>query len=139
MATTTIDRDARDTLVNLMAYRYFLIGDLRIKRDRERGVPHEVLATWFEDDMAVMGDLGWAQRWCLDLLDLPESDRDRFEIRLPFDRLRPAIERALADARVASEAEDATPIPGSPDDSFDRAAQVCEALLTEMKRTEEQA
>jgi hypothetical protein len=133
--TTTLDRDTRDALVDLMAYRYFVSADLRIMRDCERGIGDDLVAAWFKDDMALMRDLDWLQRWCLGLLGLPGDDGAEFELRLPSERLRPAIERALADARAAS-AAGATPLEGSREDLFDRAAQACEALLREIDRTE---
>jgi hypothetical protein len=135
MGQTTLDRDDRDALVDLMVYRYFVSADLRIMRDCERGIGDELVAAWFKDDMALMSDLGWLQRWCLGVLGLPGDEKTGFEICLPPERLRPAVERALADAREAS-ATGASPLDGSPDDVFDRAAQACEALLEEIDKTE---
>ncbi|MBS1881476.1 MAG: hypothetical protein JSS97_00800 [Actinobacteria bacterium] len=135
MGQTTLDRDDRDALVDLMVYRYFVGADLRIMRDRERGVADELVATWFKDDMALMTDLGWLGRWCLGVLGLPGDEKTEFEISLPPERLRPALERALADAREAS-AAGSSPLDGSPEGLFDRAAQACEALLAEIDRTE---
>lgn len=138
MGQPILDREARDALVDLMAYRYFVTADLRIMRDCERGIADELVAGWFEDDLALMNDLGWLKRWCLGKLGLPESEKTEFEVWLPPDRLRASIERALADARAAS-AAGASPLEGSPDDLFDRAAQACEDLLAEIGRTEDQA
>jgi hypothetical protein len=135
MGQTTLDRDDRDALVDLMVYRYFVSADLRIMRDCERGVGDELVAAWFKDDMALMSDLGWLQRWCLGVLGLPGDEKTEFEIWLPPERLRPAVERALADARAAS-AAGVSPLDGSPEDLFDRATQACEALLAEIDRTE---
>ena len=117
-----------------MAYRYFVTGDLRIMRDCERGVDDRSVTAWFEDDLALMTDLGWLQRWWLVQLGLPESEKTEFELWLPPARLRGAIERALADAREA--ASGVPPLEGSPDDLFHRAEQVCEALLVQIDRTE---
>lgn len=134
--TTTIDRDARDTLVDLMVYRYFVSADLRIMRDCERGIGDDLVSAWFADDRALMLDLDWLKRWCLGVLGLPGDEETEFELhRLPAERLRPAIERALADAKAAS-AAGASPLDGSFEDLFDRAVQVCEALLEEIDRTE---
>jgi hypothetical protein len=135
MEQPTLDRDARDALVDLMVYRYFVTADLRIMRDCEQGIDDELVAAWFKDDMALMDDLGWLRRWCLGVLGLPGDDEADFELRLPPERLRPAIERALADARAAS-ATAASPHEGTPEDLFDRAARACEALLEEIDRTE---
>jgi hypothetical protein len=136
MGLPTVDRDDRDGLVDLLVYRYFVTADLRIMRDRERGVADDLIEAWFKDDLALMADLDWLQRWCLGQLGLPESEKTEFEIRLAPDRLRAAVERALADARAAS-AAGASPLEGSPEGLFDRAAQACEALLSEIDRTEE--
>jgi hypothetical protein len=131
----TIGQEDRDTLVALMAYRYFVTGDLRIMRDCERGVDDRSVVAWFEDDLALMTDLGWLQRWWLIQLGLPESEKTEFELWLPPARLRAAIERALADAREAS-ASGVTPPAGSPEDLFHRAEHVCESLLAQLDRTE---
>jgi hypothetical protein len=135
MAQPTLDRDARDALVDLMVYRYFVSADLRIMRDCEQGIGDELVVAWFKDDMALMGELDWLKRWCLGVLGLPGDEGTEFELRLPADRLRAAIERALADARAAS-ASGAAPLDGSPADLFDRAERACEALLEEIDRTE---
>jgi hypothetical protein len=135
MEQPTLDRDARDALVDLMVYRYFVTADLRIMRDCEQGIGDERVAAWFKDDMTLMDDLGWLRRWCLGVLGLPGDEESEFELRLPPERLRPAIERALADARAAS-GSGASPLDGSPGDLFDRAARACEGLLEEIDRTE---
>lgn len=135
MGQPTLGREDRDALVDLMVYRYFVTADLRM-RDCERGIGDELVASWFKDDMALMDDLGWLRRWCLGVLGLPGDEKTEFEIWLPPERLRPAIERALADARVASARGD-SPLDGSSEDLFDRAVQACEALLAEIDRTEE--
>ncbi|MGH2940092.1 MAG: hypothetical protein ACRDPE_18435 [Solirubrobacterales bacterium] len=138
MGQPTLDRDTRDALVDLMVYRYFVSADLRIMRDCEQGIGDDLVAAWFKDDMALMGDLDWLRRWCLGVLGLPGDEAAEFEMRLPTERLRPAIERALADAREAS-AAGASPLHGSPEDLFDRAARACEALLEQIDRTEASA
>jgi hypothetical protein len=135
MEQTTLGRDDPDALVDLMVYRYFVSADLRIMRDCERGIGDELVAAWFKDDMALMDDLGWLRRWCLGVLGLPGDEKTEFEIWLPPERLRPAVERALADATAAS-AAGTSPLDGSPGDLFDRATQACEALLAEIDRTE---
>lgn len=132
----TIGRDDRDLLVDLMVYRYFVSADLRIMRDLDRGVDGEDTAARLRDDLALMSDLEWLPRWCLGRLELPESEKEEFEIWLPPARLRGAIERALADAREAS-ASGASPLEGSPADLFEQAAQTCEALLADIDGTEE--
>lgn len=131
----TVGRDDRDLLVDLMAWRYFVAGDLRIMRELDHGVGGQESAARFRDDLALMGDLAWLPRWCLGRLGLPESEKEEFEIWLPPDRLRAAVERALADAREAS-AAGACPLEGSPTDLFDRAAQACQALLADINGTE---
>lgn len=131
----TVGRDDRDLLVDLMAYRYFVTADLRIMRDLDRGVGDEESANRFRDDLALMSDLAWLPRWCLGQLGLPESEKQGFEIWLPPDRLRAAVERALFDAREAS-AAGASPLEGSPDDLFDRAARACEALISDIDQME---
>jgi hypothetical protein len=136
MGQPTLGRKDRDALVGLMAYRFFLVGEQRITRDRDRGVADGLTAVWFRDDLTLMHDLGWLHRWWLDHLGLPESRKVEFEIWLPPGPLRASIERALTDAREAS-AAGTTPPEGSPDDLFDRAAQVCEALIAEIDRMEE--
>jgi hypothetical protein len=138
MALPTVDRADRDALVDLLIYRYFADADLRVMRETKAGVADDLIKAWFHDDLALMADLDWLERWCLGPLGLPESSKAEFEIALAPDRLRAAVERALADARAAS-AVDASPLEGSPEDLFDRAAQACEALLSEIDRTEESA
>ncbi len=136
MGRPTVDRADRDALVDLLIYRYFDDPDLRTMRETEAGVGDDLIKAWFHDDLALMADLDWLERWCLAPLGLPESSKAEFEIGLAPDRLRAAVERALADARAAS-AAGASPPEGSPEDLFDRAAQACEALLSEIDRTEE--
>lgn len=132
----TVGRDDRDLLVDLMVYRYFVSGDLRIMRDLDHGLGEQETGAQFRDDLALMSDLEWLPRWCLGQLGLPESEKEEFEIWLPPARLRAAIERALADAQEAS-ASGTSPLEGSPADLFDRAAQACEALLADIDGTEE--
>lgn len=136
MGRPIVDRDDREALVDLMIYRYFTDADLRIMREKRAGVADDLIEAWFHDDLALMADLAWLERWCLGSLGLPESEKTGFEIGLATDRLRAAVERALADARAAS-AAGASPLEGSPEDLFDRAAQACEALLSQIDRTEE--
>lgn len=131
-----VDRATRDLLVDLLIYRYFADADLRVMRETEIRLADDLVEAWFHDDLALMADLDWLERWCLAPLGLPESPKARYEIGLDPDRLCAALERALADARAAS-AAGASPLAGSPDDLFDRAALACEALLSEIDRTEE--
>jgi hypothetical protein len=136
MGLPTVDRADRDALVDLLIYRYFADAGLRTMRETKSGVADDLIEVWFHDDLALMADLDWLERWCLAPLGLPESPKAEYEIGLDPDRLRAAVERALADARAAASAG-ASPLEGSPEDLFDRAAQACEALISEIDRTEE--
>jgi hypothetical protein len=105
-------------------------------REDGSGVAADLIEAWSKDDLALIDDLDWLGRWSLTPLLLPESARTEFEIHLASDRLRPTVERALAAARAAS-AAGSPPLKGAAEDLFDRAAQVCEALLASIDRTEE--
>lgn len=135
MGSPTIDHADRDALVDFLVFRCFIGADLRVVRESRAAVADELIEAWFTDDLALMEELDWLRRWRLAPVGRPEPGRTEFEIGLAPDRLRPAVERALADARAASAARREP--EGATKDLFDRAAQVCEALLSEIDRTEE--
>ena len=136
MGQPTIGQADRDALVDFLVLRCFADADLRIERESRGGLADDLVAGWFTDDLALMTELDWLQRWRLAPLGRPEPGKTEFEVRLATDRLRPAVERALADARAASAAPDLRSDGGS-EDLFDRASNACEALLSEIDRTEE--
>jgi hypothetical protein len=136
MGPPIIDQADRDALVDFLVLRCFAGADLRIERESRAAVADDLVEGWFTDDLALMAELDWLQRWRLAPLGRPEPGKTEFEIRLATDRLRPAVERALADARAASVAPDRRPETGT-QELLDRAARACEALLLQIDRTEE--
>jgi hypothetical protein len=136
MGSPTLDHADRDALVDFLVFRCFIGADLRVVRESRAAVADDLIEGWFTDDLALMAELDWLRRWRLAPVGRREPGRTEFEIGLATDRLRPAVERALADARAASAARGRGP-EGATKDLFDRAAQVCEALLSEIDRTEE--
>lgn len=82
-----------------MACRFFIGDDPRLKRAQGDGVCHLQLAREFYEDMQLVSDLGWLHREPTDALGMPEADWSEFELTLPADALRGALQRARADAR----------------------------------------
>jgi hypothetical protein len=97
-AALTIDREQRDTLQSLMAYRLFLCHEVRLKRL----VAVEEIALQFSDDIRFMQDIGWLERWLMEKLDMPEAEEGEFELTMPRDDLIATWVRARTDARLGA-------------------------------------
>ena len=97
--TLTIDREERDRLHSLMAYRF-----CRRRPSAAAGSAQSVTrfssARKFYEDMQLMADLGWLPpRADGSAAGLPEAAWTEFELTLPADDLRRALERARVDAQ----------------------------------------
>jgi hypothetical protein len=141
LVSLTIDREERDSLHGLMAYRFFIAGDLRFQRSLEQGATHEQLAhEFFEQDARLMQELGWFDREMARALRMPEADQDEFELTLPTEVLANTLKRAREDARVAF-ADGLKQTPTETDEErrarFRLAEQTCDELLARLGNKEE--
>jgi uncharacterized protein YkuJ len=140
LVSLTIDRQERDSLQALMAYRFFTAGDRRLQRALEQGVTHEQLAREFEQDGQLMQDLGWFDRELAEALRMPGADQAEFELTLPTVALASTLKRAREDARVAF-ADGLKQTPTETDEErrarFRLAEQTCDELLARLGNKEE--
>lgn len=137
----TIDRGERDSLRDLMAYRLFTAGDLRLQRSLEQGATHEQLShETFEEDARLMQDLGWFDREMAKALRMPEADQVEFKLTMPTEVLANTLKRAREDARVAF-ADGLKRTPTETDEErrarFRLAEQTCDELLARLDNKEE--
>lgn len=136
--TLAISRGERDSLHALMAYRFFIGEDRRLQRAREQGVGPEQLAREFEEDMRLMGDLGWLE--LMEGFGLPEAERPEFGLTMPIESLACTLKRAREDARVGF-ADGLKQTPTETDEErrvrFQVAEQTCDALLARLDQQEE--
>jgi hypothetical protein len=139
-AALTIDREQRDTLQSLMAYRLFLCHEVRLKRLGEEGVAVEKIALQFNNDMRFIQDIGWLERWLMETLNVPEAEQDEFELTLPRKNLIATLVRARADARLGvADAIKRTPTETDEERRarFQVAEQTCDELLARLDYREE--
>lgn len=139
--TLKVDRSQADTLRDLMAYRFFIGDDLRLKRAQQEGVGHLQLAGEFYEDMQLVSDLGWLHQELMEALGMPEADWSEFELTLPADALRDALQRARADARHGF-ADGRMQSPTETDEErrerLEVAEQTCEELLARLDSQKEE-
>jgi hypothetical protein len=136
----TIDHRERDSLHALMSYRFFVGDDRRLQRTPEQGVTHAQLAREFEEDMWLMGDLGWLDREPAEALGMPDADRAEFELTMPAEALASTLKRAREEARVGfAEGLKRTPteIEEEHRARFRLAERTCDELLARLGHQEE--
>ena len=90
--TLKIDREERDCLHALMAYRFFIGDDLRLERARAQSVTQLQLAREFYEDMQLMADLGWLHQELMEALRVAEASWGRVRVDLPAADLRAALQ-----------------------------------------------
>lgn len=138
--TLTINRPERDCLHSLMAYRFFVGDDLRLQRARAQSVTQVQLGREFYEDMQLMADLGWLHQELMEALGMPEAAWTEFELTLPADDLRRALERARVDAQHGF-ADGRIQIPNETEEvrheRFRVAEQTCDALLARLDSQKE--
>jgi hypothetical protein len=138
--TLAIDRGERDCLHALMAYRFFIGDDLRLKRAQEEGVGRVRLALEFCEDMQLMAHLAWLPQELMEALAMPEASAAGFELNLPTDALRGTLRRARADAQHGF-ADGCIQTPNETDDErferFQVAARTCDVLLARLDSQKE--
>lgn len=136
----TIDRRQRDSLHALMTYRFFIGDNRRLHRALEQGVTHAQLAREFEEDMWLMGDLGWLDQELAEALGMPDADRAEFELTMPAEALASTLKRAREEARVGF-ADGLKRTPTETEEErrarFRVAEQTCDELLTRLGHQEE--
>lgn len=136
----TINRGERDSLHALMTYRFFIGDDRRLHRAVEQGVTHEQLAREFEEEMWLMGDLGWLDRELAEALGMPGADRPEFELTMPVEALANTLKRAREEAR-AGFADGLKRTPTETEEErrarFRVAEQTCDELLARLGNQEE--
>ncbi len=136
----TIDRRERDSLHALMTYRFFIGDDRRLHRALEQGVTHAQLAREFEEEMWLMGDLGWLDRELAEALGMPGADRPEFELTMPIEALANTLKRAREEAR-AGFADGLKRTPTETEEErrarFRVAEQTCDELLARLGNQEE--
>ena len=139
-AALTIDREQRVTLQSLVAYRLFLCHEVRLKRLGAEGVDVEEIALQFNDDMRLMQDIGWLERWLMETLNMPEAEQAEFELTMPRDDLIATLVRARTDARLGvADAIKRTPTETDEERRarFQVAEQTCDELLARLDYREE--
>ena len=138
--TMKIDREERDCLHALMAYRFFIGDDLRLERARAQSVTQLQLAREFYEDMQLMADLGWLHQELMEALGMPEASWAEFELTLAIADLRAALQRARGDARHGF-ADGRIQTPNETDEErrerFQAAVRTCDALLARLDNQEE--
>lgn len=136
----TIDRHQRDSLHALMTYRFFIGDDGRLQRALEQGVSPGQLAREFEEDMWLMGDLGWLDQRLAEALGMHDADRPEFELTMPVKALTDTLTRAREEAR-AGFAVGLKQTPTETDEErrvrFRLAEQTCDELLARLGHQEE--
>jgi hypothetical protein len=136
----TIDRRERDSLHVLMSYRFFVGDDRRLQRALEQGASPGQLACEFEEDMWLMGELGWLDQELAEALGMPGADRPEFELTMQVEALANTLMRAREEARVGF-ADGLKRTPTETEEErrtrFRVAKQTCDELLVRLGNQEE--
>jgi hypothetical protein len=143
--TFTVAGTERDWLTASIAFRFFVIDEIRLGRARGGDVGAEELAREFGDDMRLLADLGWFDRELMEALGMPVTEQGSYEATLlsPID-LAATRERLREDA-LAGSAHYLRPVPEVPTRSagapggLQLAAQVCSDVLVRLQKREEQS
>jgi len=126
-ATLTITGYQRDVLHDLMLYRFFPIGDRRLRQARLKGVSHERIAEEFGEDLRLMQDLDWGP-----------SQRKRVVLTMKSTSLARTLRRMREDA-IAGPAEGIHSEPNETDEErevrFKLAEQTCDELLAALTKS----
>ncbi len=129
--TTTINREQRDGLYELIRNHLGSVGDLfdALERDEDFATA-ERLGLEFAEDFRLLADIGWAG----------EEGRQSFELTMPVHDLMELVKRlhgeaeqvlvGKGDERQSREAERAT------DERYLRGLDACEELLVRLDEAE---
>lgn len=120
-AMITADAGQREALRDLMGYRLFVIGDRRLAAAVLAGTPHSQLATEFGEDLQLMGDLGWDQSECGDVV----LTMRRRSLELTLRRMR----QDAAEAKTDGARQRPTETDEERAARFELAERACEDLL----------
>jgi hypothetical protein len=118
--TTTIDRDQRNGLYELVRNHLGSVGDLwdALERDKDFATA-ERLGLEFGEDFRLLDDLGWSE----------EDGREEVELTMPPHDLMETLRRLQGEAGLVL-----TGVEGSSDDAetnqrFRRGYETCESVL----------
>jgi hypothetical protein len=137
--TLKINRAERDSLHDLMIYRFF--SEQATWRAREHGVGDAQLARELEAEMWLMGELGWVDRELGQALGTPDADRPVFGLTMPVGALHSTLNRILEDARAGFTyvlRRTPTETPAQRRVRFRVAVRTCEELLARLENQREE-
>ena len=121
--TTTIDRERRDALYELVLNHVNSIGDLWVAMEEQDFAKAERLGLEYGEDLRLMQDLGWAEEDGRESVDLTMAPHDLMEL---LGRLRGEAESVLAGSAcvriLQAEEENAR-------ERYRRAKAACEELI----------
>jgi hypothetical protein len=129
--TTTIDRDQRDGLYELVRNHLGAIGDVWIALE-ENGdfATAERLGIEFGEDFRLLADIGWQAK----------DDREAFELTMPthdlmevLKRLHGEAEKVLLESGSERESKEAD---GETDARFQLGLDTCEEVLVDLDERE---
>lgn len=129
--TTTIDRDQRDGLYELVRNHLGAIGDVRVALE-ENGdfATAERLGIEFGEDFGLLADLGWR----------PREEREAFELTMPVHdlmevlrRLHDEAEKVLLESGTERESREAD---AETDARLQLGLDACEKVLVDLDERE---
>jgi len=124
--TTTIDRERRDALYELVLDHLSGIGDFWIAVEEKDFAKAERLGIEFGEDFRLLGDIGWEPEHAREAVDLTIPPHDLIELLRRLHGEAESVLKGSACARLLEEEEE------SAKQRYQRAKDTCEELIEQL-------